>query len=272
MSLKLLWNLLFSHNNIKSSFPNQDLQLDSFKQMNIALWWPIICLIISLLRNIWGISKFLLSPMRSTHLISICFNNCPIHVGWRAKSRFSWSKNMHIYILMVPDYTLKRLYWVLSFTHQKSGSYFWDLYKNCVEDYPLPCPSSRLPDFADCLLGILLPALYISMMLCAEEAFLASVSHFDQGQAPPTTSMSVSCLSWPQKLHLVPRSMPHLVTTQDSSAPVLWYEETMLISVAQRVYFLFPGRSLACQQPLLGLCRNYVCFFHCNITLKNDFF
>ena len=123
MSLKLLWNLLFSHNNIKSSFPNQDLQLDSFKQMNIALWWPIICLIISLLRNIWGISKFLLSPMRSTHLISICFNNCPIHVGWRAKSRFSWSKNMHIYILMVPDYTLKRLYWVLSFTLSQNGYY-----------------------------------------------------------------------------------------------------------------------------------------------------
>lgn len=27
----------FSHNNITSSFPNQDLQLDSFKQMNTAL-------------------------------------------------------------------------------------------------------------------------------------------------------------------------------------------------------------------------------------------
>ena len=127
-------------------------------------------------------------------------------------------------------------YCVLAFTHQKSGSYFWDLHKNCMEDYPLPCPSSRLPDFADCLLGVLLPPPYISMMLCAEESFLSAVSHFDQGQAPPTASMSVSCLSWPQKLHFVPRSVPHLVTTQDSSAPVLWYEEKMLIQVTQREY------------------------------------
>lgn len=32
------------------------------------------------------------------------------------------------------------------------------------------------------------------------------------------------------------------------------------------------GRSLVCWQPLLGPCRDHVCFFHCDTTLKNDCF
>ena len=117
-------------------------------------------------------------------------------------------------------------YWVLSFTHHT-----FETYKSCIENYPLLCPLSGLQTLQTASWGF-------CFHLCAfpwcsvhpqTEAFLSPVSHFDQGQAPPTTSMSVSCLSWPQKLHFVPRSMPHLVTTQDSSAPMLWYEEKTLI-------------------------------------------
>lgn len=148
-----------------------------------------------------------------------------------------------------------------------------DFYKNHLENYRLPCPSSGLPGFADCLFGVLFPALCIFHdSLCthrgSRSSFLFPTSVKDR--LHPPLPMSASCLSRSQQLHFVPRGHSKCASPGRPLGTLLLLcsesgEEKMLTQAARReqncchrqVLGVLAASSGALQRPCVFLSLRY---------------
>lgn len=175
-------------------------------------------------------------------------------------------------------------YQVLSFTYHANHAFdtAGGFYKNHLENCCLPYPSSGLPDFAHYLFEVLPPSpcLLHSPPCIHWGVPLSCFLHLCGGQPPPTTPMSV--------LHpsLSMAVAASFCTQGSQQACLIWPPTTGLFwscalsqekrrcshKLLRGSIITTPNMSLVCWQPLLGPCRDHVCFVHYNSTFKCYFF